>query len=70
MAVPFTESAEITVNGHDEGTIRHANALASYGEGARMVRGANGKVKELWFGGTKFLPQTKFAAELKRRYKS
>lgn len=70
MAVPFTESAEITVNGHDEGTIRHASALASYGEGARMVRGANGKIKELWFGGTKFLPQTKFAAELKRRYKS
>ena len=69
MAVPFTDAAEIAVEGRGQGTIRHATGLASYGEGARLVGGTNDKVKELWFGGTKFLPEKKFAAELKRKYK-
>ena len=69
MTMPFTDAAEIAVHGRGQGTIRHASGLASYGEVARLVRGTNGKVKELWFGGTKFLPQIKFAAELRRKYK-
>jgi D-alanyl-D-alanine carboxypeptidase len=69
MAVPFTDAAEIAVEGRGRGTIRHATGLASYGEGARLVRGADGKAREIWFGGTKFLPEKNYAAELKRKYR-
>ena len=68
LTVPFTDASEIGVTKRDLGTIRHATGLANFGEEARLVRGANGQVRELWFGGTKYLPENKFAAELKRKY--
>ena len=50
------------------GTIRLAGGFANHGEGARLVRGGDGRVSEVWVGGTKLLPETAIAAELTERY--
>ena len=68
LTVPFLDASEIAVTTRDLGTIRHATGLANYGEEARLVRGRNGHVREVWFGGTKFLRKNSFAAELRRKY--
>jgi len=70
LTVPFTDANEIGIIKRDLGTIRHATGLANYGEEARLVRGKDGKVRELWFGGTKYLRENQWAVELKRKYKA
>ena len=68
LAVPFLDASEIAVTKRGHGTIRKATGLANFGEEARLVRGGNGRVREIWFGGTKYLPEKKFGAEIKRKY--
>lgn len=68
LTVPFLDASEIAVTKRGRGTIRLATGLANYGEEARLVRGANGGVREIWFGGTKYLPENRAGAELKRKY--
>ena len=68
FAVPFTDASEIAVTEGDTGTIRLAPGLANFGEDARLVRGKDGRIREIWFGGMKFLPEGRLASELKRRY--
>ena len=68
LAVPFLDASEVAITKRDEGTIRRATGLGSFAEQARLVRGAKGSVREVWFGGTKYLPENKLAAELKRKY--
>jgi hypothetical protein len=67
-AVPFTEASEVTMTKRDIGRVSQATALGNYGEEARLVRGKNGAVREVWFGGTKYLSDMRLAAELKKRY--
>jgi D-alanyl-D-alanine carboxypeptidase len=65
---PFLYVDEIDVTGRDQGRIRQAGGFASHGEGAHLVRGRDGRVREVWLGGTKYLPEARMAAEMKRRY--
>lgn len=65
---PFATAGEIDVTSKDRGTIRIDNGFENHGEDARLVRGRNGAVREVWLGGTKFLPENRAAAELKRKY--
>ena len=65
---PFIDASEIAVTARDQGHIRLAGGLASHGESARLVRGRNGRVREIWLGGNKFLPEARAKAELKRKY--
>lgn len=65
---PFMDASEITVTGRDRGLIRLAGGLASHGEGARLVRDRNGRVREVWLGGSKLLSEGRAKAELKRKY--
>ncbi len=65
---PFIGTDKIEVTGRDQGIMRESSAFASPGEGARLVRGRNGKVREIWLGGAKLLPESRAAAELKRKY--
>lgn len=67
---PFTDSSEIEVEARDRGTIRHATGLGNFGEEARLVRRRDGRVREIWFGGTKYVPETRIVSELRRRYGS
>ncbi len=68
MFNPFVGASKIEVTARDQGIIRESSAFGSPGEGARLVRGRNGKVREIWLGGTKLLPEVRAAAELTRKY--
>ncbi len=65
---PFAGTGTIEVTGRDQGIMRKSSAFASPGEGARLVRGRNGKVREVWLGAFKLQPKSRIVAELKRRY--
>ena len=65
---PFADATEIAVTAKDEGTIRTAVGYGNYGEPARLVRDRRGRVREVWLGGSKLVPENRFKAELKRRY--
>ena len=45
-----------------------APGLGSFGEEARLVRGTNGLVREVWLGGTRLSTKNRNAAELKKKY--
>ncbi len=68
MINPFMDSSEITLTGRDTGRITLANGYASHGEIVRRVRNGRGKVAELWWSGSKMLPEAKVIAELEKRY--
>ena len=68
LPVPFRDASEITVTSRDQGTIRMAPGLGSFGEEARLVRGTNGLVREVWLGGTRLSTMNRAAAELKKKY--
>jgi CubicO group peptidase (beta-lactamase class C family) len=65
---PFTEASEISVSDKDNGRFTAAAGTARYGESVRRVRRADGTVGEVWFGGTRLVPEAVAAAELKVRY--
>jgi len=67
---PFTEASEISVSDKDNGRFTAAAGTARYGESVRLIRKADGTVGEVWFGGTRFVPEAEAAAELKARYDS
>lgn len=65
---PFLDTSEIAVTGPDTGTIRLAGGFANHGEAARLVRGGDGRIAEVWLGGSRLLPESAIAAELVQRY--
>jgi hypothetical protein len=65
---PFTDAGEISVSDEDRGRFSLANGFARHGEEVRRIRGHNGRVDQVWLGGTRFLPEAEFAAELEQRY--
>jgi len=67
---PFMDATEVRVTKRDIGTIRLAGGLASHGESARLVRGRNGQVREIWIGGEKLVSEAAARAALKRKYKN
>jgi CubicO group peptidase (beta-lactamase class C family) len=68
MGKPFQDVPEIEVTGQDVGKIVVADGYGSYGETARLVRGNDGVVTEVWLGGTQLLPEAAVAAETAARY--
>ena len=68
--VPFRDASEITITNRDQGTINSAPGLGNFGEEARLVRGANGLIREAWLGGTRLSSRSKTTSELKRKYRS
>src|SRR5271156_3652587 len=67
---PFAEASEISVSDKENGRFTAAAGTARYGESVRRVRRAAGPVGEVWFGGTRLVPEAEAAAELKARYGS
>ncbi|MCP4007661.1 MAG: beta-lactamase family protein [bacterium] len=65
---PFAAAPQLTVGPRDTATISAASAFSSHGESARLVRGSDGGVREIWLGGTKLVSEARARAELKRRY--
>ena len=68
MLNPVMDASEITVSSATEGKITLANGFASHGETVRRKPGRNGRIEEVWLGGTRFVPEHKAIAELKARY--
>lgn len=68
MFNPFMDASEITLTGRDTGCISLANGYASHGEIVRRVRNKSGKVVEVWWSGSKLLPEAKVVAEIEKRY--
>ena len=67
---PFSCADEITVTGRDQGIISLADGYGSHGEAARLVRGRNGRLREVWLGGTRLVPESRLKSEMKRKYES
>jgi len=65
---PFTDASEISISIKDSGRFSLANGFARHGEAVQRLRGSSGKIDEVWLGGTRFLPEPEFAAELEQRY--
>jgi len=65
---PFSGADEITVTAKDQGIISLADGYGSHGEDARLVRGRDGRVREVWLGGTRLVPESRIKAEMKRKY--
>jgi D-alanyl-D-alanine carboxypeptidase len=65
---PFADASEIAVSGPDCGRIDLAAGFARYGEDVQRVRGSNGEVEEVWFGGMRIAREAVVAAELEQRY--
>ena len=68
MINPYSGAGEIEVTARDRGKIRLAGGFDYHGEPARLVRGRDGRVRDLCLGGTKFVSERRAMAELKRRY--
>ena len=68
LANPFQDASEIEIEGRGLGRIALADGYGSQGEEARILPGRGGKPRELWLGGTRYLPAARLAAEMKRRY--
>jgi D-alanyl-D-alanine carboxypeptidase len=67
---PFdAATTELQVTGRDRGAIARTSAYNSPGQGLRLVRDARGRARELWIGGTQWLPQAALVAEVKKRYR-
>ena len=67
---PFMDASEITLTGRDTGRISLANGFASHGEIVRRVRSKSGRTTEIWFSGSKLLPEAKVVAEMEKRYEA
>lgn len=65
---PFLKVPELTLTGPDAARITEAGAFASFGEGARLVRGGGGAVSEVRIAGGRLVPEAALAAELTARY--
>jgi CubicO group peptidase (beta-lactamase class C family) len=68
LANPVLRAGELTVTGLDQATISQAGAFASFGEPARLVRGADGAVAEVHIAGNRSVSEAALAAELVARY--
>jgi CubicO group peptidase (beta-lactamase class C family) len=68
MSNPFLKAGELTVTDPDQARISEAGAFASYGEGARLIRGEDGQVAEVMIAGGRLVSEAVMAAELTGRY--
>ncbi|WP_119168522.1 serine hydrolase domain-containing protein [Algihabitans albus] len=66
---PFLDASEIAVTGPDKGRIRLAGGLQSPGEGARLLRGPDGAIREVWIGGVQLLSEAAMSRDLRRQTK-
>jgi hypothetical protein len=66
----MAKTTELTVGEDGAARIAEASGFASYGEAARLVRGADGQPVELRLAGSRLLREAALAAELTERYGS
>ena len=70
LANPVLKVPELTVTGPDQARISQSGAFGSYGEPARLLRGADGAVTSVQVAGGRLIPEAALAAELTARYEA
>ncbi len=65
---PFPDASEIEITGRNTGRIAQASGFGSHGEKVACTRTKSGKIADIWFAGTNFLPAAKLAREMEARY--
>jgi len=65
---PLLDAVELTDVGETTARIGKAHGLSSHGEGARLELDTDGLPCALWLGGSKLLPETAMAAEVRQRF--
>ena len=68
LPAPFTDATGLTLHGRDRAVISEANGFAGFSEEARLMRNARGGVTALWLGGSRSVPETVGARELRQVY--
>ena len=70
MFNPFLDASEVTVATKDRAKITQAIGGGAHGQSVRRVRNKEGDVAELWFAGSKLLPEAEVAREIRERYEN
>ncbi len=65
---PFAAADEIRVTAKDLGVISLSGGYGIHGEIARLVRGGDGSVREVWLGGDQWISERRMVARMKRKY--
>jgi D-alanyl-D-alanine carboxypeptidase len=65
---PFQDAEEIEITGRDVGRIRQAAGFSSHGESVELVRARSGKISAVQLAGLRMVPESRYKAELQRRY--
>jgi CubicO group peptidase (beta-lactamase class C family) len=65
---PFGAVDEICVKTRDRGVISLSGGYGIHGETARLVRSRDGKVREVWLGGDRWVSERRMAANMSRKY--
>ncbi|MNC97050.1 hypothetical protein D3C83_145880 [compost metagenome] len=65
---PFLDSPELTVTGRDRARITRASGYASFGEPARLVRGAAGGVREVQLAASRLVTEAAIVREMTARF--
>jgi CubicO group peptidase (beta-lactamase class C family) len=65
---PMLDAVELTPSAGDAAVISRASGYASFGEAARLERGADGTPVALWLGGTKLLREADMANAVRHRF--
>lgn len=66
---PFAKVPELALTGPDQARIAEAGAFHNYGEPVRRVRGADGRVAEVWVSGGRCVAEAELATALSARYR-
>jgi CubicO group peptidase (beta-lactamase class C family) len=67
---PLLKAGELEVSGPDQARISQAGGFATYGEPAKLIRGADGAVSEVKLGGGRLVSEAALAAETLARYEA
>jgi CubicO group peptidase (beta-lactamase class C family) len=70
MFNPFLDASEVTVIDKDRAKITKAIGGGAHGQGVRRVRNKENEIAELWFAGSKLLPEAEVAREIRERYEN
>ena len=68
LANPVGKATELTVDEDGAATISQASAFASFGEPARLIRGADGQVEAVMLAGVRLVREAELAAHLTAKH--
>jgi CubicO group peptidase (beta-lactamase class C family) len=68
QGMPFLDASELAPQSEDVGIVSKAQAYGDHGETCRLVRGADGGIKEVRIGGKRLVEEAAIMIEARQRY--